>query len=591
MRNLTLSQRLFLVAAVALLPTLAILALVLVTLRGESERRLTYEAANSGRIATLEMNRIIGGVETVLRAVSTTRVVRDGDVQACNDYLSRVTETTPELSDMAIADAQGNVVCRSGTSRAAINVSDRNYFAAALAEGGPVTGTYSVGRLSGRATLPVAMPLAPDAAWPGGVIAVGLDLEWLGARLKERDFAQQSSLTIADREGRIIAREPQPERFVATLIPPAFMPLVTADQPGTLLVTSQDGTRRMIGYFPASDQTNGLYVSSGIATEPIYAATNRLMLQGIGVAVLGMLAALLLARFTSNYFIRQPFERLVATIEAWQRRDTATRTNMGAELAEFGRAGRALDGFMDQLLAARAERRKADHQRDVLARELDHRVKNILATVQAVARQTFRGKGSDDAVRTFGERLRTMAAAHAILMQDGWQAAPLADLIDETIAPFRNPQHRNFIVQGPDIRLGPTAAMSLSMALHELCTNAAKYGALGAAAGQVSIRWRIDTTADGDRTLDLTWVEQGGPAVSLPSARGFGSVMIEQVLAQQIGGTVDVAYLPQGLRCRIAAPMALVSPTEAGAMPADDPAATVTEPSALPVRSARGSAR
>jgi len=549
---LSLSQRLFLVTAVAVLPTVVILALNLVTLRDDAERRLREEAWNSAKIASLEMNRIVGGIQSLLLAVSKAPVVQLAD-EGCNLYLTRVTEATPQLSDMAVADAQGNVVCRSSMDRTPLSIADRDYFSATRLSNNVVTGTYTVGRISGRATLPVALGLGPDSAWPGGVIAGGLDLAWLGSRLKERDFVNDNALTIADSTGRIIAREPMPEKFVGTQIPDRYAFLVRETEPGTLPVISQDGTRRVIGYFPPSVEGSGLYVSAGISTGTVYAATNRLMLQGTLVALAGIIAALILARFTSNYFISQPFGRLIATIEAWQREEMDTRTGMGTQFAEFGRAGRALDQFMDQLTAARAARREAERQREVLVNELDHRVKNIVATIQAVARQTFRGSGLDGAVRVFSQRLHAMATAHKVLMSEGWKSALISTVIAETTAPFRDPHRNGFVTEGVDVQLGSKAVMGLSMALHELCTNAVKYGALGSPTGQVSIAWGIS-----EGTFHLSWTESGGPPVTQPTARGFGSAMIEQILAHQLGGMVLIEYLPGGLVCRVSAPVASV---------------------------------
>lgn len=554
MRAISLSQRLFLVTVISLLPALVILTLVFVSLRNDADRRLRDEAVVSAKIATLEMNRIVGGVESVLLAMSNSPVVRAGNAGLCDEYLASVIEVTPELSDAAIADAKGNVVCRSSTNKKSINIADRDYFQAVQSKGISVTGTYSIGRVSGRKTLPIAMPLGKDGAWPGGVIAAGLDLAWLGTRLKERDFLKGNALTIADRNGTILAREPFPERFVGIKIPDAYIHLVNAAKNGTEEVVSLDGTRRVIGYYPASVQTNGLYVSSGIATAEIYAATNLLLFEGAVIASLGILAALWLSRFTSSYSIQRPFQKLIGTIEAWQRNELDTRTDMGADMAEFGRAGRALDTFMDQLQLERAERHKAEVQRDILAHELDHRVKNILATVQAVARQSFRGQTDDPSVKAFVKRVHSMATAHRTLMLDQWNSAQIATIVSDTIDPFSDRSQRVFLAEGPAISLSSSAAMGLSMALHELCTNAAKYGALSVETGQVAIRWGVIGLGD-DAQFDLTWQESGGPPVVAPTSRGFGSTMIEQILSQQIQGAVNLEFRHTGLFCRVTAPL------------------------------------
>lgn len=551
MKIMSLSHRLFLVTAIALLPAIIILVVVFVSLRENADWRLRDEASTQAKIATLELNRIVGGVESVLLAVSNTPIVRTGNVRSCDEYLERVVEVTPQLSDAAIADAEGNVVCRSSTNKEPISVADRDYFKAVQSNGTPVTGTYAIGRVSGRATLPIAMPMGSYTVWSGGVIAGGLDLAWLGARLKERDFLEGNALTVADRNGTILAREPFLEKFVGTQIPDRFLSLVSAPVHGTEEVVSQDGTRRMIGYYPAAPETSGLYVSAGIATDDFYAATRNLILTGTLIAVSGIAAAFALSLFTSNYFIRRPFHRLINTIEAWQQEDLERRTEMGAGLAEFGRAGRALDTLGEQLAAARAERKKAEAQRDVLSRELEHRVKNMFATVQAVARQSFRGN-LDPSIRTFFQRIHSMATAHSALVEDKWHSAPIMSVVQRTIQPFTDRDHKFFSVDGPDLDLSSRATMGLSMALHELCTNASKYGALSVETGAVEIKWEVLQEGEGP-TFQLCWSEHGGPHVAIPRTRGFGSAMIEQILSQQLDGSVSLDYRSEGLICRVSA--------------------------------------
>ncbi|MDT8855945.1 HWE histidine kinase domain-containing protein [Paracoccaceae bacterium Fryx2] len=581
MPNLTLTQRLFLVTAVAIMPTVAILAFNLVTLRHDAEQRLGEDAVATAQIATLEMRRIVSGVESTLQAIANAPVVRDADAEGCGDYLARVTAALPRMASIAVADATGQVRCLSSSARPMPSIADRDYFRKVRAKSVPAVGTYVIGRVSGVAALPIAMPLDPDTKWAGGVILAELDLAWLGQRIKERSMASGNALTIADRNGRIIAREPLPETFVGTTIPAAYLHLVSAPAPGTEIVVSQDGTRRMIGYFPASAATDFLYISAGLATGRIHAATTRLTLIGAAVGLVGILSAFALAHVTSDYFVRRPFRQLIATIEAWQRDETDRRTHMGTDMAEFGSAGRALDGFMDQLVAARQARRDAERQRELLVKELDHRVKNIVATVQAIARQTFRGKGQDQAVRAFTDRLDSMGAAHKLLLDDVWQAAPIRMLVAAAIKPFddkpfvdsagdagagEDPDARRFVVAGPDIEVGAKAAMTLSMALHELCTNAAKYGALSVPGGRVDIAWQVGSDGT-ERTFHLTWTERGGPTVEKPGERGFGSVMIEQVLAQQIGGEVTMDFRPAGLVCHIRAPLHNVGTAPAGPDP------------------------
>ena len=556
MKRLSLTHRIFLITFVAVVPTIIIILLNLWTIRNDSEVRMHEAAHDAALTAALELERIIGGVEAVLLTVSATRVPDRTD---CTAFLARVKAALPQLADVFIVDGAGSIYCSSTTLDHTVFVGDRSYYQDAKAKKQRVIGEYTEGRQADFVGLPVAVAMSPTSGIKDGVAVAMLDLGWLGVRLKERGVTNEGALTVADRNGRILTREPFPERFVGTMIPEAFRHLVTASDPGTMEVTSQDGTRRIIGYLPASySPVEGLYVSAGISTAKGYALINSVTRRAVLIGTLGIATAFVLTFMTSNLFIRKPFRRLIDTIEAWQRNDTSPRTGLGDDLAEFGRAGRALDAFMDMLSSARAERRLAEQQRELLTRELDHRVKNLLSTVQAVARQTFRG-AADDASRAFTARLAAMGSAHQLLMGNDWQAAQIRQLITATTRPFDDPKQPRFTLRGPQFDVDAKAAMALSMGLHELCTNAAKYGALLTATGHVEISWQLSGSPD--KQFSLLWQERGGPPVSGPTRKGFGSTMIEQVMAAQIDGTVVMTYAPDGVTCRIAAPFARIGLT------------------------------
>ncbi len=197
-----------------------------------------------------------------------------------------------------------------------------------------------------------------------------------------------------------------------------------------------------------------------------------------------------------------------------------------------------------------------EHQR-LLVGELNHRVKNTLATVQAIAFQTLKDETDmGQARRRFEARLMALARAHDLLTERNWVGAPLGRVVEDATSHL--PPDR-FDVDGPDLSLLPRAALALSLALHELGTNAAKHGALSAGDGRVAIRWEV---AHGGLRLD--WKEQGGPAVAPPTRRGFGSRMIERALGRDLGGSAELLFEPDGLRCRITASLPAIRAAEVG---------------------------
>jgi len=195
-----------------------------------------------------------------------------------------------------------------------------------------------------------------------------------------------------------------------------------------------------------------------------------------------------------------------------------------------------------------AERRRAEEHQRLLMNELNHRVKNTLATVQSMGSQTLRtGRSLAEARESFVTRLMALSAAHNLLTAERWESADLEDVVRMAVAAFDEPAGARFDVSGPGLRLSAPHALGLAMALHELGSNAAKYGALCGDTGRVSVDWTLE--ADGE--VCFTWAERDGPPVSPPVRRGFGSRLIQEGLARELRGEVRMEYLPGGLRCEL----------------------------------------
>jgi len=218
-------------------------------------------------------------------------------------------------------------------------------------------------------------------------------------------------------------------------------------------------------------------------------------------------------------------------------------------------AGNVLQHFAS-LVDLTRHMQEEDHLRFLLD-ELNHRTQNTLATVQAIAVQTLRGHAAPDVVEAFQGRILALSKAHRLLGRENWNAVSLRDLLDQILQPFGLDRDANshFTVEGPIVHLPPKTALTFAVVFHELATNAAKYGALSNnAVGQIDISWQIEVVGEADR-LRLVWREIGGPPVSPPSRRGFGSRLIERGLAQELNGEVKLDYLPAGLVCRIVMPL------------------------------------
>jgi PAS domain S-box-containing protein len=195
-------------------------------------------------------------------------------------------------------------------------------------------------------------------------------------------------------------------------------------------------------------------------------------------------------------------------------------------------------------------RKQAESQRELLLAELNHRVKNTLAVVQSVAHQTFRdNQTSPDARAAFEGRLVALATAHNLLTQANWKGASLERVASDVLQ-VRDANQERVTLMGPDVALQPKEALAIAMALHELCTNATKYGALSNAKGHVSVEWAWMDVPNG---LRLVWRERSGPPVKPPTRRGFGSRLVERTVEQDLDGEIAMDFREDGLICSMEA--------------------------------------
>jgi len=202
------------------------------------------------------------------------------------------------------------------------------------------------------------------------------------------------------------------------------------------------------------------------------------------------------------------------------------------------------------------ERKEAENQLRMLLRELTHRSKNLLAVIQAIARQTAsRTKTIDDFLDRFGARLVAIGCSQDLLVADNWQGASLRTLVEQQLNIYADRLGGQIVIDGEDVMLKPEAVQNLGLALHELATNAQKYGALSSDCGRVRIHWQFCDAAK----LKLTWEEQGGPPVSAPERSGFGRAMIESVVGKALEGEVKLSFTAKGVHCVIVIPEAQVA--------------------------------
>ncbi|WP_232631803.1 sensor histidine kinase [Methylobacterium sp. Leaf118] len=489
-----------------------------------------------------------------------------GPLSAKRAVLERLQKTYPAYSILLFADPAGRIVATSNGLLEGADVSRRDYFLAGR-EGpfvGDVHDAMLLAKVLPRDTdeplrlLDLSAPVhAPDGSL-AGVVAAHLDWTWA----RETVSAFEGSLTrqragteilLLSREGTVLHGPPD---------------LIRRTLPGTTLAGARplggSGEGPRIGPWPdgpkpylfATEHTRGLRDYPGLgwtiaarveadrALAPVRELSRTITVSGLLVALTGSLMTWWLAGR-----LARPLNAVRAQADRLGRGEPLARLP-GTAVADINDIGAALE-------AASGELARRDGARRLLVDELNHRVKNTLATVQSLALQTFRGlDGAAGRQRdAFEGRLLALSAAHNVLTRESWTGADLRPVVAEVLRPFETSGAR-FSLSGPDLRLQPRVALALGLVLHELCTNAAKYGALSVPEGRVAITWEADPPENGVRRLRLTWSEAFGPAVVPPTRRGFGSRMIERGLAAELGGGARIDFPPSGVTCEITACLA-----------------------------------
>ncbi len=528
----------------ALLPGFMVLAWTESQLDLSRHAEVRNAALRNAQSAAFEIQRFIADVQVVLVTVSHVADVRNIQETGCAAYIADLRPELTHLTGLSVLDLDGRYRC--GFKPASAIQGDFSYspiFLAALKAQAAVIGEYTIGSTSGRPVLPIALAVRDGAGRPLGVLVASLDLAWLDDRLKERGLPPGGSITVADRNGVIIAREPLPERFIGTKIPDQYMRLVNASESGSEEVMSQDGTRRVLGYVPLSLPPVGLYVSVGLSSRESYGPLNRAARIGAVLAILSAAITLMATWLVGQRVFIQPIEKITDVLQKWRAGDRAARTGYAQTNGELGELGAELDRLMDEIA-------RSNEQRDLLARELEHRVKNTLATVQSLAASTMNRVESGKALLpNFLARIAALARTHEVLTRERWDSADFGALLLGVLRPLIGEIEDRVTLDGPEIELSPSQALGMTMVTHELCTNALKYGALCWPTGRIDLTWNI-VERSAERWVTIVWRERDGPPVVRAEAKGgFGTRLIARALSG-IGQT-EVDFDPAGLICRI----------------------------------------
>jgi two-component sensor histidine kinase len=494
LRKLSLPVRLVLLVAGTLLP-LIVFATVIIYRNYEKDRaevsaRVQQTARSIRIVLDAEVQRITGS----LQVLALTNSLRRGDFEGFRRNASGFLAQYPAGGVLLIADRDGRQVFSSlTTDTASLPMrSNLDVVRKVFETGRPVYSNLFTGSVRNRFIVTVEVPMLEK----GEVIydisfspPISIFQDMIERQRPDPDW----TISIFDAEGTNFARIPNPQDTVGKRASPTLFAEM----------------------FKAPE---AVFASVSLENVPLLTAVSRSPISGWTVGA-GIAARTLVGPL---------------------RRDLGFTIAVGVVLLLVG------IGFAVRMATTIA---RGEVLHALLVEELNHRVKNTLAILQAIASQTFRTASAEER-SNFEGRLGALAEAHDLLSQEKWTGADMHDVVNRVLQPYAAADPTRIRIFGPHVPLTPPRAVMMSMVLHELATNAAKYGALAKGSGTIRIDWQVIGNAGAQR-LQLVWTEAGGPPVTLPARKGFGSRLIERGAREQLGGKATTEYRPDGVVCNI----------------------------------------
>ncbi|MCC6913082.1 MAG: sensor histidine kinase [Rhodospirillaceae bacterium] len=418
--------------------------------------------------------------------------LRADDLSNFRSDAERFLTRFPEGTGISVADGKGaQLFNTSGAFPTLVRPEVLDAVAAVFAGQGPQVSNVYLSRRSGEVTFTVVVPVMHD----GKVLhalAFNPPRASFADILRRHDLREGWVLAVFDRMAHHVSRRPSLSEQAITSASDSLRAALSTGAERLAETTSLEGTR-VLTAFTRSPET-GWVVAVGVPVGQYQAPTLRSLASTLSIGVLLILFG--------GYFAVRIARQLVS----------------------------------------------AEGHRELLINELNHRVKNTLASVQAIVWRGLRNSGAaPEARQGIDARLQALSSAHNVLSNKSWEGAHLEDIVRSIIAPYAGPNSVRAGIDGPNVALRPQVAIALAMVVNELATNAVKYGALSVGKGMVNISWSLSTQ---DR-LRLTWIETGGPPVWPPAQTGYGTKFIERAVIDELRGSYTASFSPEGLRCVI----------------------------------------
>ncbi len=526
------------VTGVIVLLIAALLTLAILRARqdaiAQARLKVSYLSAALQEEAVGQLDSLALASEFVKRRVET-----EGDAAPLAELKTEISSYIPGLANISVIRPDGSPQATSGdVTSAPPNFSNFDFFrinrdsaSAGFRLGNPITGL-----LPNRVMIPATQRLEKKDGEFAGVVLFSLDPARATALYRRVDLGNSGSLVLLGTSGIVLFGYTLPHGLdpsvIGTLAANENAParLQSGSSRSYIATSALDGIERVYSW---RRLTNFPVIAVvGLGKEEALAAANR---QALRMLALGVLSAGLLLALTIM---------------------------LSREISRRIKHALALEETNAKLIAAQVdidERKRHEEQITLLLREINHRSKNMLSVVQAIARQTA-AASPDDFIDRFAERIEALAASQDLLVKNDWRGVDLQELARSQLGHFQDLVDKRIELRGPPLLISASAAQAIGMALHELATNAGKYGALSDGCGRVEVVWRLERGKDGE-TFVISWRERGGPPVTAPPTTGFGSTVLCQVAKESLEAKVELDYASTGLVWRLQCPAGEVMET------------------------------
>ena len=515
-------------------PLLALLAIEAARLTASERERLVGEAASSASRIAADLDQTLNSYMAILESLATTPALAEDNFETV--YHQAAAALKPRRLFAFLRDASGQQRFNTRVPYGAPLPNAKGTDEPVFEDGRPHVSDVVIGQVAKKPVMAVSVPVTRNNE-TRYVLSLSLDPALMKELLDRQKLPPEWRGTITDRKGNIIARTRLHEEFLGK---PFKEEALRDKMEGARQGTDLEG--RSVIWGSAPSRTSGWLVSVSVPAELVEASAREALLSYVLIVAAFTCAGIAGAVGVARVITRPLALAEKAAKSLGEGRPVEFKPTVVEEANAIGAA----------LVEAARLREEAEQQIMLLMREVNHRSKNMLAVVQAIARQ-MPSKEPKQFVRQFSDRIVGLAASQDLLIESNWQGVRVADLVRSQLALFRELIGTRIEISGPLVRLQPPAAQAIGMALHELATNASKYGALSDENGQVHVTWDLRTGPE-EREFVLEWREKDGPPVMTPERRGFGHTIMVAMVEKSLDAEVTVEYLESGLVWKVRAP-------------------------------------